>query len=155
MKVKDLIKALENLNLDNAEVIVQGMDDHEIAEFRMEDADSDLIVNKDGSEVAIVTAVDIPETRSFGWAIRMLKNGHKVTREGWNGKGMFLWLKPETTIQAEWCHDPKLKALAHANGGTIEALGTICMFTARKQILSGWLASQTDMLAEDWMTITD
>lgn len=36
---------------------------------------------------------------------------------------------------------------------SIEALGTICIFTAQKQILSGWLASQTDMLAEDWMIL--
>lgn len=28
-----------------------------------------------------------------------------------------------------------------------------CIFTAQKQILSGWLASQTDMLAEDWMIL--
>lgn len=42
-----------------------------------------------------------------------------------------------------------------ANGGKIEALGTICMFTAQKQILSGWLASQTDVLAEDWVIISE
>lgn len=87
---------------------------------------------------------------TFGLAIKALKAGHKVARKGWNGKGMFLWLKPAATVKAEWCKDPLLKGLAEANGGEIEALGTICMFTAQKQILSGWLASQTDMLSEDW-----
>lgn len=90
---------------------------------------------------------------NFGLAIEALKKGHKVARRGWNGRNMFLWLKPAATVKAEWCKDPKLKALAEENGGKIEALGTICMFTAQKQILSGWLASQTDMLAEDWVVV--
>ncbi len=92
---------------------------------------------------------------TFGCAIQALKAGHKVARKGWNGKGMFLWLKPAATVKAEWCKDPMLKGLAEANGGEIEALGTICMFTAQKQILSGWLASQTDMLAEDWIIVSE
>lgn len=90
---------------------------------------------------------------NFGQAIEALKEGKKVSREGWNGKGMFLWLKPAARIKAEWCKDPLLKELAEANGGEIDALGTICMFTADKKILSGWLASQTDMLSEDWQLV--
>lgn len=90
---------------------------------------------------------------SFGGAIDALKAGKKVTRKGWNGKGMYLWLKPATTIKAEWCKDPMLKEIVDANGGEAEALGTICMKTADNKILTGWLASQTDMLSEDWMII--
>ena len=92
-------------------------------------------------------------TMNFGQAIEALKEGKKVTRKGWNGKGMFLWLKPAAKVKAEWCKDPLLKELADANGGEIDALGTICMFTADKKILSGWLASQTDMLSEDWQLV--
>ncbi len=87
---------------------------------------------------------------NFGQAIEALKQGKKVTRKGWNGKGMWLWLKPGTMVKSEWCHDPQLKAIADENGGEIEALGTISMKTADNKILSGWLASQTDMLSEDW-----
>lgn len=87
---------------------------------------------------------------NFGEAIEALKQGKKVTRKGWNGKNMFLWLKPAGIIKAEWCQDPMLKAIAEENGGSIPALGTICMLTAKKEILSGWLASQTDMLSNDW-----
>lgn len=86
----------------------------------------------------------------FGFAIQSLKEGKRVTRKGWNGKGMFLWLKPATTIKSDWCKDPKLKELVDANGGEMKALGTICMKTADNKILTGWLASQTDMLSEDW-----
>ena len=90
---------------------------------------------------------------TFGAAIEALKQGKKVTRMGWNGKSMYLWLKPATTIKAEWCKDPMLKEIVDANGGEAEALGTICMKTADNKILTGWLASQTDMLSEDWMVI--
>lgn len=90
----------------------------------------------------------------FGKAIEALKNGRKVVRKGWNGRGMFLWLKPAGEIKAEWCRDPLLKQLAENNDGCITELGTICMFThdstGRKAILTGWLASQSDMLLEDW-----
>ncbi len=90
---------------------------------------------------------------NFGKAIEALKQGKKVARKGWNGKNMFLWLKPAATVKAEWCKDPMLKTIAEGNGGEISALGTVCMLTAQKEILSGWLASQTDMLAEDWVII--
>ena len=93
----------------------------------------------------------------FGGAIKALKEGHKVARKGWNGKGLFLWLKPASEIKAEWCRDSMLKNLAEQNGGSIEALGTICMYThdnsGRRAILTGWLASQSDMLLEDWVIV--
>ena len=94
---------------------------------------------------------------NFGQAIEALKTGKKVTRKGWNGKGMFLWLKPAVDVKSEWCKDPMLKQLADDNGGSIPALGTICMYThdstGRKAILTGWLASQSDILSDDWMII--
>lgn len=39
---------------------------------------------------------------NFGKAIEALKEGKKVARKGWNGKGMYLWLMPATTVKAEW-----------------------------------------------------
>lgn len=94
---------------------------------------------------------------TFGLAIEALKAGKRVTRAGWNGKGMYLWLMPAATIKAEWCKEPHLKELADANGGEIEALGTIRMFTVnahgRRAVLTGWLASQSDILAEDWQIV--
>ena len=92
-------------------------------------------------------------TKDLGWALLQLKSGHKVRREGWNGKGMYLWLMPAAKVKAEWCREDHLKALAEANGGEIECLGSIRMMTADKKVLTGWLASQTDILAEDWETV--
>ena len=90
---------------------------------------------------------------TFGGAIAALKQGKKVARQGWNGKGMWLWLKEGTMVKSDWCHDSALKAIADKNGGEIEALGTVCMKTADNKILSGWLASQTDVLSHDWVVI--
>ena len=94
------------------------------------------------------------ETHDFGWAINQLKQGNSVARAGWNGKGMYLWLLQSAKVKAEWCREPHLKALAEANGGEIEALGSIRMMTADKKVLTGWLASQTDILAEDWQLVS-
>lgn len=95
----------------------------------------------------------------FGKAIEALKAGKRVARKGWNGKGMFLWLKPAVEVKAEWCKDPMLKKIVDDNGGSIQALGTICMYThdstGRNAILTGWLASQSDMLLEDWEILAD
>jgi hypothetical protein len=84
---------------------------------------------------------NLMQNNTFGDAIVALKNGYRVARAGWNGKGMYLWLLPA--------------AMAEANGGEIEALGSIRMMTADKKVLTGWLASQTDILAEDWEILTD
>ena len=97
------------------------------------------------------------EGLSFGIAVEALKDGKFVTRNGWNGKNMFLWLKPATIIEESWCKDPILKEIAKIEGGSIEALGTICIYTTnahgRKAILTGWLASQADILSNDWIIL--
>lgn len=93
------------------------------------------------------------EEGNFGQAIETLKLGYCVARKGWNGKGMFLWLKPCTYIQSSWCKDEKLKAIVDANGGEMLAYGTICMKTADNAIVTGWTASQVDMLSNDWILV--
>ena len=95
------------------------------------------------------------EKLNFGEAIELLKKGKLVSRRGWNGKEMFLWLKPSTVIKKEWCKDPILVKTIEDFGSeeTIEGCGTICMKTADNKILTGWLASQTDILSEDWKEV--
>ena len=91
---------------------------------------------------------------NFGLAVEALKKGLKVAREGWNGKNMFLFLLPAGTIPKSVIHDPALKSVADTvPGDYFEALGSIRMFTADKKILTGWLASQTDILADDWQIV--
>lgn len=78
---------------------------------------------------------------TFGEALEALKGGRKVARVGWNGKGMWLTLvSPEQ-------YDVVVR-LAKDN----ELYPWIAMKTATNSF-GPWLASQTDMLAEDWMLI--
>ena len=124
------------------------------AEFNNLSADAEGLIHTayvQGAETESMLSEDSEGT--FGQAIESLKRGFKVSRKGWNGKGMFLWLKPDAIIKSEWCKDPLLKELADANGGELHALGTICMKTADNKVLTGWLASQSDMLAIDWVLV--
>lgn len=92
---------------------------------------------------------------TFGDAIAAMKQGKRVARAGWNGKGMWLALSCGETreIPAASFWSPHNKAHAEAQGGTAKVLPSITMKTATGEILMGWLASQTDMLAEDWCVV--
>lgn len=85
---------------------------------------------------------------SFGAALRALKTGHRVSRAGWNGKGMFLFLVPGSTFQVS---RPPLLGI-YPEGTTINYLSHIDMRTADGSIVP-WLASQTDILGEDWQLL--
>lgn len=92
----------------------------------------------------------------FGDAIRALKRGEKVARAGWNGKGMWLSLSCNGTreVAAENFWSPHNAEFARScPNGTAMVLPSITMKTATGEILMGWLASQTDMLAEDWLIV--
>ena len=91
---------------------------------------------------------------TFGMAIEAMKNGKKVARRGWNGKGMYVWVMPGSTItNCPNITDPHLKAISDANGGTVVFVGSVRMKTATGEVLTGWLASQTDILSEDWVVV--
>ena len=92
---------------------------------------------------------------NFGDALIALKDGKRVSREGWNGKGMWLVLVPGTKAVNFTEGSPYQKAgLTHG-----EILPHIDMYTVnsegRRAMLPGWLASQTDMLAEDWSVVVE
>lgn len=93
---------------------------------------------------------------NFGHAIELLKQGKKVARAGWNGKGMYLWLLPEAEIKKEWCRDERLLE-CFGDKDTLHCLGSIRMYThdstGRTAVLTGWLASQSDMLSDDWYVV--
>lgn len=95
---------------------------------------------------------------NFGEAIRNLKNGKKVARQGWNGKGMYLYLVHGTHVDKEYLkneasfHLPNDEMAMHGTDVAV-FLSHIDMRTANGDICVGWLASQTDMLAEDWVIV--
>ena len=78
----------------------------------------------------------------FGQAIEMLKKGLKVARKGWNGNGIFI------ELQVPDAHSKMTQPYIF-----IDTLG---LQTSNPNAPKGrvpWLASQTDMLAEDWQII--
>ncbi len=85
---------------------------------------------------------------NFGEAIAALKQGERVQRNGWNGKGMFLFLVPGSTFIV---NRPPLLGI-YPEGTIIDYHAHIDMRTADNKIVP-WLASQTDVLAEDWAVI--
>lgn len=90
----------------------------------------------------------------FSDALRMLKAGRKIARAGWNGKGMWLCLGEGRTIDADDFWNKHTHAFAHNQPERkAEVLPYIVMKTADDKVLMGWLASQTDLLAEDWCVV--
>lgn len=90
----------------------------------------------------IRTQVEIPACHAFGAALEYLKRGSKITRHGWNGKGMWLELqRPDrhskmTLPYVFLCYPTDV--ISPTPGARVP-----------------WLASQTDMLAEDWAVLPD
>lgn len=82
---------------------------------------------------------------TFSEALEALKRGKKVARRGWNGKGMFVFLVPGSTFKVN--RAPLLGI--YPEGTEINYHAHIDMKTANNQIVP-WLASQTDILANDW-----
>lgn len=88
---------------------------------------------------------------SFSDALIALKKGNKIAREGWNGKGMYIVLMdgyPSTianTMTREKHNLPE--------GAIVTVNPYIVMKTAIGELQPGWLASQADLLAEDWLII--
>lgn len=85
------------------------------------------------------------EYHDFGWALMQLRQGMKVQREGWNGKGMFLFLVPGSVFQVN--RQPLLGI--YPEGTEITYQPHIDMKTAQNTVVP-WLASQSDVLADDW-----
>ncbi len=82
----------------------------------------------------------------FGKAIEAMKSGKKVAREGWNGKGMFIYTGgcslpfPPLPENEKWLVDAFPMSVF------------VIMKTADNNLIP-WLASQTDILAEDWQVV--
>jgi hypothetical protein len=80
----------------------------------------------------------------FGIAVAAMKGGHPVAREGWNGKGMFLYYVPAASY-------PATTDIARKEIGEMVPYGAyIAMKTAQGNVVP-WLASQTDVLADDYV----
>lgn len=85
---------------------------------------------------------------TFGLAVEVMKDGYKVARQGWNGKGMWLTLvqPPQSATTEQPMHE--------IDGISERLLPFIGMKTADSGFVP-WLASQTDILSDDWTVLAD
>jgi len=88
--------------------------------------------------------------KDFAEALTLLKHGARVARAGWNGKGMFLFLVPGSVFKVN--RAPLLGI--YPEGTEITYCPHIDMKTADDKVVP-WLASQSDLLAEDWILVVD
>lgn len=95
---------------------------------------------------------------NFGQAIEALKQGKRVAREGWNGKGLFVFMQVPAEIGEEII--PKMQSLPQSvkdefarRGGSIYYSNQMALVNPNNTI-NGWAPSSSDTLAEDW-TILD
>lgn len=110
--------------------------------------DTRFEAQKNATEEAIEYALDqgwitnTSEQFSFSTALELLKQGQKICRKGWNGKGMWLsYLDPYHNNQF---------SITEKDGAEGTFSPYIGMKTADNKYVP-WLASQTDLLADDWM----
>jgi len=90
---------------------------------------------------------------NFGQAIEALKQGKKVARTGWNGKGMFIVEAGGYEIHKDNLrpNSPITKEFLESRGCEYMVIQKhFDMWTAQNQYQTGWLASQSDMQATDW-----
>lgn len=79
----------------------------------------------------------------FGFALEVLKNGGKVVRKGWNGKGMYVFkIGNEMSRGDGWTY-------TNGKNDNLPLREFLAMKTADNEVVP-WVASQTDLLAEDW-----
>lgn len=89
----------------------------------------------------------------FGDVIKEMKTNpeKRFARKGWNGKGMFIYLTSGSIVESEnWKGE---LTSDEAESGVAKVLPHIDMYSATGERVIGWLASQTDMLAEDWYEV--
>lgn len=101
---------------------------------------------------------------SFPMAVIAAKAGRRIARAGWNGKAMWVALTPGSTVPVG---QARAGAASHraaelisgapdlyaAEGQKLTILPHLDMRAADGSLVIGWLASQTDLLAEDWMVL--
>ena len=90
---------------------------------------------------------------TFGDALEALKDGKKVARSGWNGKGMFIYIQEGSLLIDKARNKHLSEYQSSLEGSPVVINPHIDMKAADGSIVIGWLASQTDMLSKDWMIV--
>ena len=122
---------------DNQRLDIRGT---QRVEYTLMNVLSDEWISADGNNTTILGGTP---TFNFGEAIKYLKRGLKVKRAGWNGKNQYIELASCISYLSP---DGVVTNCDHASIGN-----NAIAFVGSSGVQMGWLASQADMLANDWM----
>jgi hypothetical protein len=91
-------------------------------------------------------------TFNFGDALSMLRAGTRVTRQGWNGRGMWIGLQPgyPNVVPA---NAVTAKVTGLPEGAKVVVRPYLVMKTVNDELVP-WVASQSDLLADDWYAVS-
>lgn len=93
---------------------------------------------------------------NFGKALDHAKQGEKIARKGWNGKDMWVAMTPGKVLNLNEHNIWGVPLdVAKLNGGAVEILPYMVMKTVDNKLVIGWLASQPDMLSDDWFVVNE
>lgn len=90
---------------------------------------------------------------SFSDALDYIKAYRKVQRKNWNGKGMYIYLQEGSILSLEARNPILQQEIDSRANSTVEICPHIDMKAADGTIVIGWLASQTDLLSNDWQIV--
>lgn len=96
------------------------------------------------------TPDDYGHSMDFGQALDVLRDGEKVTRAGWNGKGLWICLSPGFMLPATQVY---AGAVAREIGDGVGIFREYLMMRTINGEFVPWVASQTDLLATDWAIV--
>ena len=85
---------------------------------------------------------------NFGLALEAAKAGYRIARRGWNGQRMYVFLAKEPDFHTE-------ADLSEFDDAWVESGDCLGLRTAQGSLQLGWLASQTDMLSDDWYIVDE
>ena len=130
------------------QTIMMHTKDGEDIDIRKTDRVEYTFDNVASDEWQVATTYNCPElggvaTFSFSDAVRYLKRGIKVSRIGWNGVGMYLFISPQLGCQM----------YKQYTGKDINDIRSFIVMKTVDGTLVPWVASQTDVLAEDWVIV--
>ena len=109
------------------------------------------VIYEDGYESwspknAFEAAYRSTDSMNFGLALEAAKIDAKISRKGWNGKGMYVFLADIAELNTD-------ADLSEFDDQDVECGEVLVMRTAQRTLQVGWLASQADMLADDWYIV--
>ena len=152
-KVIQATPGIRYLMDDGGNLVIEKADTHATEQVNMDEVvaweEGYVVVYKDGysswsPKKVFEEAYHLTDGMNFGLAIEAAKMGKKIARKGWNGKGIFLYHVPAAA------YPPSTEVAKEAFGGENVPYGAyMAMKTAQGNVVP-WLASQADMLADDW-----